>query len=249
MNRETFLNLIPAYVLGALDDDERAEFEAHIADDAEGRTLLAEYQALANALTLATPAREAPAHLGTDLRARLKNQPPASIAPVEPENAPGPIWTRWLSAAAILALVFGMIWGLTQLQSDPLSEGQQLYNDLSAMSSVTRLNIAPGEEFTNVSGQLIANPGSTQAVIQVANLPQLSEYETYQLWLAGPDGVTSGGLFQSLSPDTPTYIVLPLALPFEKYRGFGVSLEPAGGSPYPDQRSGPRVFNVRLEDA
>ena len=49
--------------------------------------------------------------------------------------------------------------------------------------------------------------------------------------------------------DAPTYIVLPLEMPFENYRGFGVSLEPADGSPFPDQRSGPRVFNVRLEDA
>jgi anti-sigma-K factor RskA len=248
MDRETFLNLIPAYALGALDDDERAEFEARIADDAEGRTLLAEYQEVAQALIMAAPVREAPAHLGADLRKRLKTEPPVEHSEAEPEKATGPIWTRWLSAAAILALLFGVIWGLTQLPTESLPEGQQLYHDLNAMSSATRLNIAPGEEFINVSGQLVANPGSTQAVIQVANLPQLGEDQTYQLWLAGPDGVISGGLFQALSSDAPTYVVLPLELPFEDYQGFGVSLEPAGGSPFPDQRSGPRVFNVRLED-
>ena len=246
MDRETFLNLIPAYALGALDDDERAEFEARLANDTEGRTLLTEYQSLADSLALTAPAREAPAHLGDDLRARLKTKPLALSN--APQEAPGPIWTRWLSAAAILALIFGMIWGLTQLQTDPLPAGQQLYTDLTAMSSATRLNIAPGEEFTNVSGQLVAVPGSTQAVIQVANLPQLNEDQAYQLWLAGPDGVVSGGLFQALSSNTPTYVVLPLELPFESYQGFGVSLEPAGGSPFPDRRSGPRVFNVRPEN-
>jgi len=246
MDRETFLNLIPAYALGALDDDERAEFEARLAEDAEGRQLLAEYQTLVNTIALATPAREAPAHLSGELRERLQTRKPPDTA--RPQPARGPIWTRWLAAAAILALIFGMAWGLTQLQPSDLPDGQRLYNQLSAMPNSLRLDISPGEEFAGISGELVADPGDTRAVIQVTNLPPLPEDQTYQLWLAGPDGVTSGGLFRTTSPDDPTFIVLPLDQPFERYRGFGVSLEPAGGSPFPDRRSGPRVFNVPLED-
>ena len=46
MDRETLLDLIPAYALGALDSEERAEFEAWLSTDSDGRRLLAEYQAV-----------------------------------------------------------------------------------------------------------------------------------------------------------------------------------------------------------
>lgn len=244
MDRETFLNLIPAYALGALDEDERAEFEAHLNADAEGRALLAEYQALANTLVLTAPVREAPAHLGADLRARVQAR--QSAEPAETPKASGPVWTRWLAVAAILALVFGIIWGATQLETGNLPQGQQLYDQLMATSGSLHVDVTPGEEFTSITGELVASPGSNKAVIRVEHLPSLPENQTYQLWLSGPDGVTSGGLFRAGSPDAPTYIVLPLDQPFEHYQGCGVSLEPAGGSPFPNKRSGPRVFNVRL---
>lgn len=240
MERETFLNLIPAYALGALDDDERAVFESHLADDPDGQKLLAEYQALADNLILATPARQAPAHLGADLQQRLKAQ-------ATPAKRLSPIWRRWLAVAAVLALVIGAVFGLIQLQKPPAAE--QLYAELSSLDGAARMSLTARENFEGVRGQMIVHRYSNRAVIHVYGLPPLAEDQTYQLWLAGPDGVVSGGLFQSLPPDTATNIVLPLAVTFDDYTGFGVSLEPGGGSPFPDRRSGPGVFGVSLDDA
>jgi anti-sigma factor RsiW len=71
MNRETFRNLIPAYVLGALDEVEREAFETQLANDPEAQWLLAEYQVLTDMLVLMTPVQPTPTHLNTDLRRRL----------------------------------------------------------------------------------------------------------------------------------------------------------------------------------
>ena len=58
--REQLLNLVPSYAIGALDEDERAEFEAWLQHDQEAQALLADYLAVADHLV----AQKMPAFLG-----------------------------------------------------------------------------------------------------------------------------------------------------------------------------------------
>ena len=251
MDREVFLDLIPAYALGALDDEERAEFEVRLAADHEAQTLLAEYQVVSQGLVLATPGRAAPNHLGDDLRRRIAAHSMDSPTAVQPTTPRSPLLMRWLSAAAILAVVFGVTWALTQTQppaAEPVCPNtQQLYQQIVSTQGYVRLALSPAEEFATVTGELVADPGTNAAIMHIRHLPALSEDRTYQLWLAGPDQTVSGGLFQGAGSDT--CIILPLEHPLVQYSGFGVSLEAAGGSPDPNGRTGPRVLNVRLGDA
>lgn len=250
MDRETLFDLIPAYALGALDEEEQAEVEARLADDPEARALLAEYEQLAQTLVLAAPVRTAPDHLGADLRQRLTvRQTPPVKAPTQ-LRSPLPIYSRWLIAAALLAVIFGISWILTHLPKPEdnviCPDTQELYQQIIAAPNYLRIALNPGDEFTDVSGDLFADPASNTAMLHIRHLPALNEDQAFQLWLAGPDETVSGGLFQRAADDT--CIVLPLEYPIEQYNGFGVSLEPATGSPNPNGRSGPRVFNVRLGD-
>ncbi len=246
MDRETFLDLIPAYALDALEESDRAEFEALLAQDAEAQQLLAEYQVITDNLVLTVPAQAAPAHLGADLRQRLATARPQ---PAQPKR---PIWRIWLAAAAILAVVFGVTWGLTQVL--PGSEGavatsEQVYNDIVALDNVVRVAVTPSEDFTDIAGELVVDLADNRAVIQVMNLPPIEADQTFQLWLRDTEGtVFDGGLFVGAPYGTATYVSLPLAAPFANYVGFGVSLEPAGGSPLGNQRSGPSVFRIPLAD-
>src|SRR5690349_9153281 len=125
MNRETFLDLIPAYALGALDADEREAFETMLANDAEAQKLLAEYQGFTDLLVLTTPAQPAPAHLKDDLRKRLTEQrktskpvPEIITLPKSPQPVPVRRSNRTmaglLALAAMLAVVFGVAWFLTR---------------------------------------------------------------------------------------------------------------------------------------
>ena len=250
MDRETFLDLIPAYALGALDDAERVEFEALLANDVEAQTLLAEYQIVTDNLVLTTPARPAPARLQADMRQRLtatKTPPSLPVRSVRNKRR------FWLVAAALLAVVFGVSVGVLQFLSGTSTTeeitSEALYQDIASLENVVRVAVSPAEDFMEIVGDLVVDTERNRAVFQVTNLPHIEYDQTFQLWLRDSEGtVFDGGLFTG-DPYGTTYVTLPLQVPFTDYAGFGVSLEPAGGSPLGNQRSGPSVFRIPLGDA
>jgi anti-sigma-K factor RskA len=248
MDRETFLDLIPAYALGALDDDERGEFEALLGQDAEAQALLAEYRAVTQALALTASAQAAPAHLGDDLRRRVAASRAVSAPQTITKNPP--VFRRWMLAAAVLAVLFGVMIAVALRQQAAnqqiCPDTQALYQQIVSSKRAVRLPLSVAEEFPGIWGDLFADPDSNAAILHVKNLPTLDDDQTYQLWMAGAGPTVSGGLFNGAGSDT--CIVVPLEKPLEQYTGFGVSLEQAGGSPDPNRRTGPRVFNVRLSE-
>ena len=251
MDRETFLDLIPAYALGALDNDERVAFETLLGQDAEARALLAEYEAVAQALPLTASFQAAPDHLGDDLRRRVTASRPASN-PAAPQAAAknSPLFKRWLLAAALVAVLLGVsvVYTLRQraTSQEVCPNTQSLYQQIVASQNALRLPLNVAEEFPGIGGDLFADPDLNAAILHVKDLPTLDTNQTYQLWLAGAGPTISGGLFNGAGTDT--CIVVPLEAPLAQYTGFGVSLEQAGGSPDPNGRTGPRVFNVRLAE-
>ncbi len=245
MEREYFLDLIPAYALGALDEEERAEFELMLADDAEAQALLAEYQTLADLLVLTVSVQTAPAHLGEDLLRRI-SEPPPQLAPL-----PAPRKRRlWLPAAAIIAVLFGISALVAQLNTPPQQSYYQrakaLYQQLASTDGIFQWTLAPADNYGEIDGQLLANPVDNTAVLMVNNLPVLSDDQAYQLWFVNGEGSVSSGGVYGKTREGPTYLILNLDEPLERYQRVGCSLEPAGGSPFPDKRSGPGVFRVDM---
>lgn len=242
MDRETLFNLIPAYALGALDPEERAAFERALAADPEAQQRLAEYQAVAEALPLAAPARLAPAHLQADLRHRLaaarsrRRFAPAWRLPV---NGWAPVAVGVATALMVMAAAVLL---LLQPQDDA---GAQLYARIAAQPDARRVALTPAMPDVT-GGELLMTADEQQAVIRVDRLPVLGEEQTFQLWLVDAAGARSGGLFRYDRAAGPFYIIVPLEKPASAYEAFGVSLEPAGGSPLADGPSGPRVFRVNL---
>ena len=239
---ERLEDLIPAYALGALDPAERAEVESRLAADPEAQRLLVEYEQIAAQLAFAVPARPAPAHLTDDLRRRLADRRAEARPPRQ-----GTIPARYLlPLAALLVLAVGVIMILSQ--PPPAAGPAQVFATLQAQGQARRFAVVPGEGQEGVTGELVAAPDGTRAVIQVWQLPAIPPDQTFQLWLRGVDGtVRSGGLFRA-SPEPMTYIEIPLAgQRVEAFAAFGVSLEPAGGSPYADRPTGPRIFLVPLD--
>ena len=259
MDTNTLLDLIPAYALGALDPDERAEVDAFLATDDEARTLLAEYQAVTDAIVLTVPARPAPAHLSADLRQRLAASRPQSTtaapkpeptvlpppAPVKPALRHRPAWIAYVAAAAMIALVLAAVL-LLRGKPTPPDDPAQRYAWIMSQENVRRIPITPAEPSPNTQGELILTEAGDYGVIEVWQLPAIQNDQTYQLWLVDEQGAHSGGLFQVPQTQGPNYINVPLSKPVDGYQGFGVSIEPAGGSPNPDGPSGPRVFGISV---
>lgn len=275
MDRQTLLDLIPAYALGALDAEEYTAVAVLLETDTEARRILAEYQAIADHLTLATPARRAPAHLQDDLRRRLAAQRQPSVAAPAPTSEPVQTYSSgaaasrnsgkpaapttfstaptvtpeikivrrniWPLVAAAAAVVVVIIGALVLLR--PRDAGEQLYSQLVAQADARRIPISASEDFAT-NGELVMSGDGGQAVIRVSAMPSLNADQTFELWLVDDNGARSGGTMKLTSPETTYYIVLPLEKSALDYDGFGVSIEPEGGSPDPNGPTGPRVFGV-----
>ena len=256
MTREELLNLIPAYAIGALDDDERAEFEAWLQGDPEAQMILADYRAVADHLVVLAPLRAAPAHLHADLRQRLTAsrgaeaaRGPVEIAPIVRRRLSRRATGALLAVAALVVIVLGIL--LVQIMSreepDSTPSAAELYDELARQSGSSQYAVVPGEVEDTVWGDLIVSSDGEQAVLRISSLPQIGSDKAFQLWLVDTSGTrTSGGLFQGNPALDTVYIRVPIDRPIAAYQRFGVSLEPAGGSPYPDQPTGPRVFSVPL---
>ncbi len=91
------------------------------------------------------------------------------------------------------------------------------------------------------AGRLVPSLDGRHGTLSVQGLPGLPPGSQYQLWLVGDSGRTSGGVF---SVDGAGCGVLRVSSPAElrAYTAFGVTVEPAGGSPGP---TGPRVLGGR----
>ncbi|MFZ4816348.1 MAG: anti-sigma factor [Phototrophicaceae bacterium] len=229
MERQTLLDLIPAYALGALDADERALLEAFLPTDPEAQTRLREYQQVAAALTLGVPILTPPAALEGKLRQRLVRRQQQRVI----------LFAAGFAAAVLVVGLFS--WMLAARTLPP----EQLYARLAQDRAAAHWDVTAIYAGADaLEGDLITNPDGTQAVIRVSNLPAIGADQAFQLWLIDDNGSINGGLYRLEQP--VNYIRVPLQKPVSEYVRFGVSLEPATGSPLGNRSSGTGVFRVTL---
>jgi anti-sigma-K factor RskA len=213
-----------AYVLGSLEPDEHAAFEAHLAGCTECadevRSLLSVTGALARTVPQRTPRPE--------LRERVLRSIPNLIHD-KPSRVRGRTVLRWLPVAAALALALGL--GVYALI---------LQSRLADAQSALAVLVAPDVARIDLAGQSVAPLARARAlwsrnrgmIFSVSNLPAAPEGRVYQVWvvtanapvsagLLTPDASGSGSAYFETAPDIPP----PVAV--------AVTLEPAGGVPAP----------------
>lgn len=243
--REELLDLIPAYAIGGLDADDLAAFETWLEQDAEALTLLDEYRAAADHLVMLAPLRPAPGHLQADLRQRLAASQHAEATQIRRLANQR---TRWLLAAALAAVVIlgiMLVWAAMTGDEDSAAGPDKLFADLKSRPGTSEYAVVPGDVSNDVWGKMLVASDGKQAVLCVWDLPAIGNDETFQMWLIGSDGArTSGGLFRT--SQNVVYLHVPFERPIAAYQGVGVSLEPAGGSPFEDKPTGPRILSVPL---
>lgn len=231
MNGETLRDLIPAYALGILSPDEQQQVEALLGEDESARQLLAEYRATAAALTLTAPVRVPPPELEAQLLRRARRP------------RVRPLFYGLAAAAAALVLVAAIL-VLSLATAAPGAEA--LYEQMMAEAGRVEVALVPALT-PEIAGTLVYRPGEMTAVIRVANLPPLTTEQAYQLWLIDDTGSVSGGVYRLT--EATNYIQVAATRPIDEYLRFGVSLEPAGGSPLGNRASGPRVFSIPIQAA
>ncbi len=222
MNDSTLFDLIPAYALGALSDEERAQVEAFLATSEEAREELRVYQAMLTGLATTVPPRKAPAHLTQDFRQRLSASP--TVIPIAPRRANR---FRWIAAlAAILVVVVGALVVLSSLQPDP--EKQAIQNILNN-SAATKVALLPQSSAAG-SVTFVIVPGSKQAVL-TTELPPLPDQKQYQLWYIKGSQPDPSITFDGAQDTKP--VLVPSPDPAQGYDTIAITVEPHGGSKAP----------------
>ncbi len=85
----------------------------------------------------------------------------------------------------------------------------------------------------SATGSLRFAPDKTLALFEARDLPPLPPSQSYQLWLIYPDGTRDSGAVFNVPATGEATLVVVAPQPLGSYSRFGVSIEPAGGSPAP----------------
>jgi anti-sigma-K factor RskA len=242
VNETHFIDEIPAYALGALDSEERQLVEEHLKSCAVCRAEALAYQKVLEGLPMTAPLRNPPPDLRAKILAKtarpLNRQAQPAARPDQPNRQPisarGAFWQRLSSPVwpviALLLLIALVVSNLALLNRVNQLQASQTNIQLAALTGTDN---AP-----DADGVLVYNPNWQNGVLIVANLPRLSDNEDYQLWLIEDGQRTSGGVF-SVYGSGYGYLQVENPEPITQYASFGITIEPAGGSPGP---TGERVM-------
>ncbi len=246
------------YALGALDADEKAGFEAHLASCADCALKVAAAQGRIALLALAAPRLEPSPGVKEVLMRRLHStaEGPGGSAPASAQSPQpvGGIFARWwavlLPLSGALALATILLWlhnaqldrQLAALHATIAAQQKQLDDshhlaDLLAARDTIVVPLAAQKGEPQGSARVIYNAREGMMMYD-GTLPPAPADKVYQIWLVPMKGAPiSAGWFTGW-PDKPGRMMMKLPAGVAA-KEFAVSLEPAGGMPQP---TGPMVL-------
>lgn len=230
MAHDDYKEMIPAQALSALDAaDERALHE-HLAECAECRRDLAEWEATAASLALSADPMEPSPELREQILRRARSETfPAKVLPL-----PGARRNLWnslgsLGSIAAIIVVAALIVTVVVLwqQNRRLRQETQLVEILSSPGA--RMKELKGTSEAPTASAKIVFDSSSRAILIVNGLPRPPQGKEYQLWFIQPKHAPRPG--KTFSTDTAGRGQLEERLRDvdQEYSVFAVTLEPAGG--------------------
>jgi anti-sigma-K factor RskA len=223
--------LTGSYVLDAISEAEREEFERHLQNcptcDAEVRGLRETAARLALACAVTPPARMEQQVLAAAYRTRQlpplpADRPRRERRQVQPGRALRfPRRIAVLAAAASVAAAVAL--GITQLSAQ-----HQL--DQARATAIARVVTAPDARVeaarTSAGGNVtvVTSAALREAVVSTSGMAALPSSRVYQVWVMSPSGARSAGLVHGSSL---------LASSLRPGDRIGITVEPAGGTTQP----------------
>ncbi len=214
-------DLLAAYALDALDDDERERFERHLPDCAECTEQLAMLREPVAALAYAVEGPVPPEELRDRIVEGARAEPRAAVIKLPRRNWALGAVAAVAVAAACLAIGLG-------LWANSLSNS--LDRERSARSVVDRLlaEHATAKPLTGADGSLIVARNG-QAALLVCGLADAPSAKTYEAWVISGKSPVPAGLFRGGSGCRP--VSLTQRVP--KSATVAVTLEQAKGATSP----------------
>ena len=230
MDHERFDELKDAYVLGALPEEGRREFEEYLSGHPERQAEVQELSAVAGLLALSPPEQEPSPELRRNIMAVVESEARRPRA----ERPSRFAWVRELLDVRNLALGAAalLVIGLFSWNMLLHGEAQDLQGRVQALQSqpqepqMVELGGAGTEQ--GARAELVTLEGD-RAVLVVENMPPVPEDKTYQIWVIEGDVPKPGGLFAPTQDPVAAVVEHPL----EGGDVIAVTVEPEGGSPKP----------------
>lgn len=250
MTHEPFDTQAAAYALGALDAEERTEFERHLAT---GCTLCQASLRESGETLAALAAQLPPAVPPAGVRAALLRRIDADSAPRRSVDRSQPRWLGWAATAAAAVVVGALATGLILTHRYEVRVAQ-LANEVAGLraertqaQAVIDLLRDPATRFVALQGAEPSPAALARVIwhetaggwIMVAKLPPAQPGKTYELWTFSSGRPSPAGVFAVDASGSAIVRIQATGGPVE---GFAVTLEPAGGVPAP---TGPIVLAAR----
>jgi hypothetical protein len=227
---EEIADLLPAYALDALDDDERALVEEHLARSPEDRDHVADLQVAAS--MLAHAGGPPPEGVWEKLESIIADSPraeragpPADVLALRraqaPSASPNRRWQWLAAAAAVVALVFGGLWISERANDGGTSSGTASLAAAAASAPGSRHAVLTDPSGNTLATAVVTRDGSGYLT---SKLPRADAGQTYQLWGITRTGTISLGV---LGRD-PGTVAFKAAAPTQS---LAITTEVAGGVP------------------
>lgn len=231
MDRTRFEELRDAYVLGALTEEERLEFEEHLAAYPERQAEVDELAAVAGLLALYPQEQEPPVELRNRIMSVVEAEATTPSQQAERRTVFGRLGEllsgRGLALGAAALLVVGLFsWNM--VLRDDVQNLQSQVQEMQASRDARMITLeGPGREQGAHVELIVAE--DDRAILMAENMPPVPEGKTLEIWVIEDDVPKPGGLFDP-KPDAVAAVVEE---PIGGADAVAITVEPEGGSPQP----------------
>jgi len=213
-------DLLAAYALDALDDDERERFERHLQDCAECTEQLALLREPVGALAYAAEGPVPRKELRDRIIEGARAEPRAAVIKLPRRNWALGAAAGVAAAAAVLAIGLG-------LWANSLSNSLDRERNKSAIQKLLEEN-ATAKPLIGAKGSLIVNRNGRGAIL-VCGLANAPTSKTYEAWVISGKSPAPAGLFRGGSGCSPVFLTQRVP----ERATVAVTLERAGGAASP----------------
>jgi anti-sigma-K factor RskA len=235
MNHERFEELREAYVLGALPEEDRREFEEYFAAHPGRQAEIEELSAVAGLLAL-SPQEQEPS---PELRRRIMGAVRAEAAEADAVHPRAgrrswlaglreTVGVRDLALAAAAMLVIGLFSWSMLLQGEVRDLQGRVQGLQSQPQGPQMITLGGAGTKQGARVELVTLEGD-RAVLMAENMPPVPEGKTYQIWVIRGDTPQPSGLFEPKGDSIAAVVEKPV----EGADAVAVTVEPEGGSKEP----------------
>ena len=230
MKHDQILEMLPAYALGCLDEEESVMVSEHIEICAKCNGQFLEYRSTVDAMAYGAPVVSPSDSLKQKLMQRIQiTAEKTSVSqPAIKHRKLKSLWQSLSPAWAFASLA--LIVSLTVVNLLQWNHTQNLQKETAVELLILKMKGTP--KAPKGDGTFIISQNRKKGVLVASDLPIPEENQQYQLWMKKNGRQVSGGVF-SVTPTGYAVVEIQSREALSNFRSFEITLEPVGGSPTP----------------